>query len=62
MSMVAAGCFCLLILLRVVFVLFGGIAIWYSWVKFLGGFFAVVACVAVLVPCPSSLAVVVFFF
>jgi len=34
----AAGCFFLLILLRAVYVLFGGIAIWYSWVKFLGGF------------------------
>jgi len=36
-SMVAAGCFCLLFLLRAVCVLFGGIATWYSWVKFLGG-------------------------
>ena len=38
LSMDAAGCFFLLILLRAVYVLFGGIAIWYSWVKFLGGF------------------------
>ena len=36
--MVAAGCFCLLSLLRADCVLFGGIAIWYSWVEFLGCF------------------------
>ena len=34
-SVVAVGC----LLLRAVCVLFGGVAIWYSWVKFLGGFF-----------------------
>jgi len=39
-SVVAVGCFCLLFLIREVFVLFGGVAIWYtrSWVKFLGRF------------------------
>jgi len=34
-SVVAVGCFCLLFLIRAVCVLFGGVAIWYSWVKFL---------------------------
>ena len=35
------GAFFLFILLRAVCVLFGSIAIWYSWVKFPGGFSAV---------------------
>ena len=38
MSLVAAGYYFLFILLRAVCVLFGGIAVWYSWVKFLGSF------------------------
>ena len=37
-SVVVVGCFCLLFLIRTVCVLFGGVAICYSWVKFLGGF------------------------
>jgi len=55
------GAFFLFILLRAVCVLFGGIATWYSWVKFLGGFSPLWCVLPLLVPCPSSLVVVLFY-